>query len=46
MGKTVGLVFNEPKFICPHCGNGSGSDGTGVDPYITDSHVGWHCFKC
>ena len=32
--------------ICPHCGNGSGSDGTGVDPYITDSHVGWHCFKC
>ena len=33
-------------YICPLCGNGEGKDGTGIKPYVTDSHVGWKCFKC
>ncbi|MBQ4494489.1 MAG: toprim domain-containing protein, partial [Selenomonadaceae bacterium] len=34
------------EYICPNCGNGSGKDGTGIKPHVTDSHVGWHCHKC
>ena len=33
-------------YICPECGNGSGSDGTGFTLKEFDSHVGGKCFKC
>ena len=31
-------------FICPECGNGSGSDGDGVTLY--EKNHTWKCFKC
>ena len=33
-------------YICPECGNGSGSDGTGFTLKEFDSHVGGKCYKC
>lgn len=33
-------------YICPECGNGSGSDGTGFNLREFDSHVGGKCHKC
>ena len=33
-------------YICPECGNGSGKDGTGIKPLVTNSHVGWKCHRC
>ena len=35
-------------YICPmkDCDNGDGKDGTGIKPHVTDSHVGYKCFKC
>ena len=33
-------------YICPECGNGSGKDGTGIKPFVTNSHVGWKCHRC
>lgn len=34
-------------YICPHCGNGSGDDGTGIHfNQLGDGHFHTHCFKC
>lgn len=35
-------------YICPmkDCDNGDGNDGTGVKPHVTETHVGYKCFKC
>lgn len=32
--------------ICPFCGNGSGSDGTGITPIKNCEETLYHCFKC
>ena len=32
-------------YICPQCGNGSGKDGTGIEP-VPMSPRHYHCFKC
>lgn len=46
----IGIVerVDKPKleFICPNCGNGSGSDKTGVEPFDAGDHIGYHCVKC
>lgn len=35
------------EYICPICGNGEGSDGTGIKPNPTATeHTGWKCHKC
>jgi len=46
--ESHGVLIRARKsgYICPLCGNGDGKDGTGIKPYVTDSHVGWKCFKC
>ena len=37
---------NTSGYICPMCANGTGENGTGIEPLVDDVHVGWHCFKC
>ena len=34
------------KFVCPHCGNGSHDDGTGIDFIFQDGVYKSHCFAC
>lgn len=33
-------------YVCPHCGNGNGSDGTGIKPSYLSDHYEWYCYKC
>lgn len=43
------LHFGHDKkdgYVCPHCGNGSGSDGTGIKPSYLSGHYEWYCYKC
>lgn len=43
------LHFGHDKkggYVCPHCGNGSGSDGTGIKPSYLSDHYEWYCYKC
>lgn len=46
--ESHGVLIRARKsgYLCPLCNNGDGKDGTGIKPYVTDSHVGWKCFKC
>lgn len=37
-------VCGKPSFVCPECGNGSGSDGDGI--LYDEAHDRYHCFKC
>lgn len=37
MAKTVGLVFNEQKFICPHCGKEYQSEAS-LKKHIKEKH--------
>ena len=36
-------VQGNPTYICPFCGNGSGTSGTGL---TSKDGRHWHCFKC
>ncbi len=42
----VKLIEGKNQFECPYCGNGSGSDGTGVDITKLAKGYKYHCFKC
>jgi len=33
-------------FVCPFCGNGSGTDGTGIDMKLLNSGYQGYCFRC
>ena len=33
-------------YICPHCSNGCGRDGTGITPTMTDDFLKWWCPVC
>lgn len=41
------LIGGKPSYVCPHCENGTGHDGTGIqpDPNSGDA-LRLHCFKC
>ena len=39
-------AIRKGEYVCPLCGNGSGKDGTGVEPANLGDHWGYHCFKC
>ena len=41
------LIGGKPSYVCPHCENGTGDDGTGIqpDPNSGDA-LRLHCFKC
>lgn len=39
-------THKQDEYICPMCGNGNGSDATGIKPKIYADHVGWYCHRC
>lgn len=39
-------VGGRPSYICPSCGNGSGSSGTGIALDPNSNPPRYHCFKC
>lgn len=40
-------IGGKPSYICPVCGNGSGSTGSGINFYLNKHRKPrWHCFKC
>lgn len=45
----IGLADTRTGWVCPECGNGSGSSKTGIVPkYLSKKgdHVEWSCFVC
>ena len=42
--EEAGWVNSEQSYVCPHCGNGSGNDRTGI---VRNPRSGrYHCFVC
>ena len=48
IAKRLGLaVANDRKsYICPECGNGSGSTGDGIKQSTLNGKLVWHCYRC
>ncbi|MBR5402425.1 MAG: toprim domain-containing protein [Treponema sp.] len=48
IAKRLGLVVaNDRKsYICPECGNGSGSTGDGIKQSTLNGRLVWHCYRC
>lgn len=46
--KAKKKVNGRPTWICPKCGNGSGTDGDGIvfNKKSKSKHAHYHCFKC
>ena len=40
------VINGKPTYICPHCDNGTGKDGTGIQPAYFNGVWLYHCFKC
>ncbi len=46
MDPPLVTMLKENEIVCPFCGNGTGSDHTGVDVKKLDKGYKCHCFKC
>ena len=48
IAKRLGLpLANDKKsYICPECGNGSGSTGDGIKQSTWNGRLVWHCYRC
>lgn len=44
--EPAGIITGKPSYVCPVCGNGSGPDGTGIQPDPHGDGTQFHCFKC
>ena len=42
------VIMGKQTYICPHCGNGSGSSGDGISPYFSKGNGAkrYKCFVC
>ena len=40
------MIGGKPSYVCPKCGNGTGHDGTGIQPNPHGDGYTLHCFKC
>lgn len=40
------MIGGKPSYVCPKCQNGTGSDGTGIQPDPRGDGYTLHCFKC
>ena len=40
------MIGGKPSFVCPQCENGTGHDGTGIQPDPHGDGLTLHCFKC
>lgn len=40
------VINGKPTYICPYCDNGTGEDGTGIQPSYFNGVWLYHCFKC
>ena len=40
------VINGKPTYICPYCDNGTGKDGTGIQPNFIGNAWIYHCFKC
>lgn len=43
---VISLAGDKKSYVCTICGNGEGTDGTGITPNLIDGIWKWHCFKC
>ena len=46
--ESHGVLLRARKkgYVCPFCGNGSGEDGTGIEPKKSPDHIGAKCQRC
>ncbi len=40
------VINGKPTYVCPYCENGTGEDGTGIQPSYFNGVWLYHCFKC
>lgn len=40
------MIGGKPSYVCPQCENGTGHDGTGIQPDPHGDGLTLHCFKC
>ena len=43
---VIKIAEDGKSITCPACGNGTGEDGTGIQPYFNGNAWLYHCFRC